>query len=319
MKRVVVASLFLVPFLAAFAAAPEVEITAEPSHHLAFENEQVRVFQVEVAPNTATLMHRHRHDYLFVTLGDSHVSNEIAGKPPMEFKLSDGDTRFTPGNFAHVARNLSDRPFRNVTIELMLDDQLRTVPSPWPMVDGDTEFPGGRIRVLFVRDGARVSEIELHPAATIPSHHHDGPHLLVAISDLDLRSDVDRMGPMPGKFKSGDIKWLPGGYTHTLTNTGTAVARFVTVEFAGPTSGAGKPAEKAALAQTVLVKADISDTGKVLGASIVRGLGRDTDRRVLAEIKTWRFKPAMKDGKPVRVLADVEVSVAADGTISKAD
>src|ERR1019366_7396138 len=23
------------------------------------------------------------------------------------------------------------------------------------------------------------------------------------------------MGPMPGKFKPGDVKWLPGGYTHT--------------------------------------------------------------------------------------------------------
>jgi hypothetical protein len=36
---------------------------------------------------------------------------------------------------------------------------------------------------------------------------------------------------MPGKFISGDIKWLPGGYTHTVTNTGQRVARFVTVEF----------------------------------------------------------------------------------------
>jgi hypothetical protein len=61
--------------------------------------------------------------------------------------------------------------------------------------------------------------------------HHDGPHLLVAITDLDIRSDVEGMGPMPGKFKSGDVKWLPGGCTHTLTNEGKSPARFVTVEF----------------------------------------------------------------------------------------
>ncbi|MFY9561487.1 MAG: hypothetical protein WAQ52_14735 [Terriglobales bacterium] len=231
MKRVAALPLLLLPLLAAFAAAPEVEITSEPSHHLALENEHVRVFQVEVAPNTATLLHRHRHDYLFVTLGDSHVANEVADKPPVELKLADGETRFTPGNFAHVARNLSDRPFRNVTIELLQDDKLRTAPSPWPMEGGDKEFPGGRIKVLFVRDGARVSAIELQPGATVPSHHHDGPHLLVAVSDLDIRSDVDGMGPMPGRFKSGDVKWLPGGYTHTLTNVGTSLAKFITVEF----------------------------------------------------------------------------------------
>jgi quercetin dioxygenase-like cupin family protein len=231
MKRAVVISLLILPLLTAFAAAPEVEITSEPSHHLVLENEYVRAFLVEVAPNKATLLHRHHHDYVFVTLGDSHVSNEVADKPPVEIKLADGETRFSPGNFAHVARNLSDRPFRNVTIELLQDDKTRTAPSPWPMEGGDKDFTGGHLKVLFIRDGARASLIELEPGATVPSHRHDNPHLLVAISDLDIRSDVEGMGPMPGKFKSGDVKWLPGGYTHTLKNMGTSVARFVTLEF----------------------------------------------------------------------------------------
>jgi quercetin dioxygenase-like cupin family protein len=222
--------LLLVPFLAA-QTANEVEVTAEPSHHLALENEYVRVFKVEVAPHASTLMHRHRRDYCFVTLGDSHVSNEVEGKPPVELTLRDGETRFTPGNFAHIARNLSAQPFRNVTIELVQDEKLRNAPSPWPMEGGDQDFPGGHVKVLLVRDGARVSQIELDPGATVPSHHHAGPHLLVAVSDLELRSDVEGQGPMPGHFKSGDIKWLPGGYSHTLTNTGNSPAKFVTVEF----------------------------------------------------------------------------------------
>jgi quercetin dioxygenase-like cupin family protein len=113
----------------------------------------------------------------------------------------------------------------------MQDEKLRQAPSPWPDAEGEREFTGGRSKVLFVRDGARVSQVELQPGATIPSHHHDGPHLLVAVSDLELRSDVEGQGPMPGKLKAGDVKWLPGGYTHTLTNTGKSPARMVTVEF----------------------------------------------------------------------------------------
>lgn len=226
----------LLPAAHAFAAetaaeASTVEITAEPDHHLAFENEQVRVFQVEVAPHTSTRVHRHGHDYLFVTLGDSHILNEVQGKAPVDLKLADGETRFTAGDFAHAAKNLADQPFRNVTVELMQAEKLRQAPSPWPEGEGNQEFPGGRIKVLFLRDGARVSAVELQPGATVPSHHHDGPHLLVAVSDLELRSDIDGKGPMPGIFKSGDVKWLPGGYTHTLTNTGKSPARFVTVEF----------------------------------------------------------------------------------------
>jgi quercetin dioxygenase-like cupin family protein len=220
----------LIPFLAA-QTTTEVEITSEPSHHLFLENEFVRVFKVEVAPHASTLLHRHGHDYVFVTLGDAHVSNEVEGKPPVDVKLTDGATHFVLGSFAHVAKNFSDQPFRNVTIELLQDEKLRQMPSHWPEEAGERTFAGGRIKILFVKDGVRVSEVNLEPGAVVPSHHHDGPHLVVAITDFDLRSDVEGMSPAPGKFKSGDVKWLPGGYTHTLTNVGKSPARFVTVEF----------------------------------------------------------------------------------------
>jgi len=74
------------------AEAPAVEITAEPDHHLALENERVRVFQVEVPANASTLLHRHRHDYLFVTLGASHAGNEVEGKAAAALALADGET-----------------------------------------------------------------------------------------------------------------------------------------------------------------------------------------------------------------------------------
>src|SRR5216684_1942313 len=140
----------LIPFLAA-QTATGVEITEEPSHHLALENEYIRVFKVEVAPHASTLMHRHRHDYVFVTLGDAHVSNEVEGKPPVDLNLADGETRFVPGNFAHVAKNLSDQPFRNVTIELLQDEKLGQTPSHWPEESGEKAFAGGRSRILFVK------------------------------------------------------------------------------------------------------------------------------------------------------------------------
>ena len=221
----------LIPVLLAQTAS-EVEITSEPSHHLALENELVRVFKVEVAPHISTLMHRHHHDYVFVTLGNAHVSNEVAGKPPVELTLNDGDTRFVPGNFAHVARNLADQPFRNVTIELLQDEALRQKPSHWGSVEsGEKTFPGGSSRILFVKDGVRVSEINLEAGATVPSHHHDAAHLIVALTDLDLRSDIEGKGTKSAQMKSGDANWVPGGYTHTLTNASKNPARFVAVEF----------------------------------------------------------------------------------------
>jgi quercetin dioxygenase-like cupin family protein len=229
MKRLVF-FLLLIPFLMA-QTATEVAITAEPSHHLALENEYIRAFKLEVAPRAATLMHRHGHDYIAVTIGDAHISNEVEGKQPVEVNLHDGGTAFTPGNFAHIARNLSDQPFRNVTIELMQDEKLRQTPSHWPADSGEKTFPGGRSKILFVKDGVRVSEVNLEPGAVVPSHHHDGPHLAVAVSDCELRSDVEGRGTMQEIFKAGEVKWLPGNFTHSLTNVGKNPARLVTVEF----------------------------------------------------------------------------------------
>jgi len=101
------------------AAPPVVEITAEGFHHLVLKNKKVRVFSVEVPPKASTLMHRHRNDYVFVTLGDSVVRNLRQGEKPADLRLADGDVRFTKGGFAHIARNLADSPFRNVTIEVL--------------------------------------------------------------------------------------------------------------------------------------------------------------------------------------------------------
>jgi quercetin dioxygenase-like cupin family protein len=232
---------FALPFiLSAFTltaqSVSEVEITAEPHHHLALENSYIRAYKVEVAPHEATLMHRHRHDYIFVTLGASEVSNEAEGKPPVTLKLQDGETRFTPGDFAHIARNLAATPFRNVTIEFMQDAAVRKSPPPaWDEERGLHVLNGGTQDIMFVKDGVRVSEIDLQPGGVLPRHRHDGPHLAVAVTDLDLRSDNDKDkaggGSQPVQIKAGDILWVPGGFTHTVTSVGKSQAKWVTLEF----------------------------------------------------------------------------------------
>lgn len=234
----------LVPLLAALAvvgtpaqkgkpSAPpsEVEITAEPSHHLALQNSYVRVFQVEVAPHTATLLHRHRHDYIFVTLGASEVSNEVQGKAPVTLKLQDGDTRFTAGDFAHIARNLANTPFRNVTVELLRDGQPEGEQHTWDEDRGLHVLHGGTEEILFVKDGVRVSEIELQTAGVLPKHSHRHPQLIVAVTDLVFRNDVVGKPPSNVEMKSGDVQWEEAGVTHTVTNVGKQAAKVVTLEF----------------------------------------------------------------------------------------
>jgi hypothetical protein len=223
--------------LLAAQSAPEVELNAEPHHHLAFENKYVRVYNVEVLPHTDTLMHWHRHDCLAVNLGAAEVVNAVKDKPPVTLKLHDGQTTFASAAFAHIARNPTDQPFRNVTIEILDDENLRTSSAKWDEDRALETFPGGTQQILFVKDAIRVSEFELQPGAAVLRHNYKGPHLLVAVTDLDLRENdpgsyAGSKRLNPAHLKPGDSKWFPANDSHTLTNTSPNPAKFVTLEFA---------------------------------------------------------------------------------------
>lgn len=229
MKRSI---LLLLLTAALYAQSPsDVEITAEPHHHQILVNDQVRVFTVDVPAHSETLMHSHRHDYILVTLQGAQIVNAVEGKTPVSINLPDGDVRFVSAPSSHIFRNLSPKPFRNVTIELLQDAKLRSAPTKWDEDRGLDILHGGTKQILFVRDSVRVSLIELQPGGMVPLHQHIGPHLVVALTDYELRSDVQDKPPSNFTMKQGGTNWVPGGYSHTLMNTGHTAAKFVTVEF----------------------------------------------------------------------------------------
>ncbi len=234
MKRCVLFSLLTAVVIAQ--AAQEVEITGEAHHRLVLANDQVRIFDVEIPPHEQTKMHWHRHDYVYITLGSTQVVNTVKGKDPVTVEMRDGQTGFLSGGFAHIARNLSSLPYRNVTVEFLQDDKLRQAPAHWDPAHPEDErgleiLNGGTKEILFVKDGVRVSEYELQPGGVIRRHRHVGPHVVVAVSDYELRSDVEGKKSSTIAMKRGDSQWIAGGYSHTVTNSGHLPARFVTLEF----------------------------------------------------------------------------------------
>src|SRR5579872_362951 len=218
-------------------AAPEVEITAEPLHRLIFTNDQVRVFDVNIPPNSQTLMHWHRHDYIYVTIGDATVITTVKDKAPVTLNVRDGDTLFVPGNFEHITRDGGNKPFRNITIEILQDEKLRHSSVKWDEERALKILEGGTQEILWVKDGIRVSEFELQPNAAVPSRDHSCPVLLVAVSDLDVFTTDPRthggheLMPTPSHFSSGSVTWLPHGLGRPIVNAGTHNAKFVTLEF----------------------------------------------------------------------------------------
>ena len=228
MTRSVPVFLALMAFAVLAQPATEVAITAEPHHHLALKNNYVRVFKVEVPPHQATLVHRHPYDYAYVTIGPVELSNNVEGKAPAALKLQDGETRFSPGNFSHAVRVLSDTPFRNLTIELLKNTGKDQGAGGWTDQRGLQILSGGTQDILFVKDGVRASDVQLNPGGTLPKDRHSAAQLIVAVTDGDLRIAARTKGAsMP--LKGGDFRWLEAG--HSIVNAGQQPARFISFEF----------------------------------------------------------------------------------------
>lgn len=211
--------------LAAQDAGKPVPLTAEPHHHLALANRYVRVFKVEVAPKTSTLMHRHDHDYFYVGLGASRFINQAEGKPPAAVVLNDGQTNFAPGPLTHLAENDGTSPFRNITIEVL--QPKKDDPAKQAEARGVEAGHGAAVETLFLKDGVLVRDVILNPQAMLPTEKAP-PRLIVAVGDIKLR-DHQNMKRAVDK-PAGDIAWIEAGPS-MLVNVGDKPAHFVMFDF----------------------------------------------------------------------------------------
>ena len=67
-------------------------------------------------------------------------------------------------------------------------------------------------------------------------------------------------------------------------------------------------ARKAKWQGSVLISTVIDETGKPQDLKVVRPLGLGLDEKAIEAVSQWRFQPGTKDGAPVRVAAQIEVT-----------
>lgn len=75
-----------------------------------------------------------------------------------------------------------------------------------------------------------------------------------------------------------------------------------------PNPGYTDRARKKKLRGTVILAIIVTPDGNVGDAKVVRGFDSEMDRNALDTVRTWKFEPATKDGKPVAVAINVEAS-----------
>jgi len=52
----------------------------------------------------------------------------------------------------------------------------------------------------------------------------------------------------------------------------------------------------------------VDENGTPQQIKVTRSLGLGLDQKAIEAVQKWRFKPGLKDGKPVAVIANIEVN-----------
>lgn len=214
------------------------DITSDTHHSLLLQNDKVRVFEVSLKPTEKTFVSR-EHNFLFIALHDCEVVIWSEGQSDVpSFHFNQGDLRFYFGGHAMGSRNDQNSMFRAVLVEF-LSPKVTTFgyqsgSGRWeygasgtaPPVDPHASF-AHRIELGI----ATAKDVQLLPGDALPAPEKASAELLVAVSDLELKS-ADEHGMKISK-SPGEVLWLGVGRTAKLTNEAGTPARFTVVEFRG--------------------------------------------------------------------------------------
>ena len=75
-----------------------------------------------------------------------------------------------------------------------------------------------------------------------------------------------------------------------------------------PQPGYSEAARKAKYSGSVLLSVVIDKDGNTRDIRVIKPLGYGLDEKAIEAVTNWRFRPAMKDGHPVAVQANIEVN-----------
>jgi hypothetical protein len=154
----------------------------EPHHRPKFQNDYVRILDVEIAQDDATGFHTHALDYPYVMVTGVTLLNQVPGGQPAEVKIERGLIgyyRASQGAYTHRFTNLGPGAFRAIGIEL-LHPAARggAVVTPLPDASG--------YRTVLDNDRVRGYLLKLEPGQSAGPVTLSGPGIRVVLEGGEL-------------------------------------------------------------------------------------------------------------------------------------
>jgi mannose-6-phosphate isomerase-like protein (cupin superfamily) len=199
-----------------------------------FENQDVRVWEMDVAPGDTFGLHHHSNDYvLYITSGaDLRVDDKDFG--PYDFIGRDRSVFYIKAGGTESFRNVGATPFREALIEIKRPprpDQDRSGFTCCEALVGST-VQSGSICVLE-NDRMRIVETTLAPGQDLGMQRCERDAVVFVVQSSKLKVVERAAGAEQAKEETRnakDVCWTPGGVERELINVGPSVYRQISVE-----------------------------------------------------------------------------------------
>jgi quercetin dioxygenase-like cupin family protein len=228
------AAMWLLPVSLAAQAPAVITMDKEPHHHLALNNEYVKVFKVEVSPGDSIILHRHYLDTIAIAIGDQEVTVGIPGKPDVHQKNADAQIRLQRAGYEHSTHVEGNTPYHTVAVELLrpqtnfhnvcaavLPDEPMNCPDPPANSTSDNAS-----KTLLESGETRVRLLRIPPGENVILGGLKYATLIVALDPANLSATSDSGADQT--LKPGDFLWFAdGGASQVFKNNGKSEVRAV--------------------------------------------------------------------------------------------
>lgn len=222
-------------FLATTATlAAQVPVTQDPSHKVTFENAQLRIMNVNVAPGQMSLDHRHDFDNVTVSMSagtETRVQPSGQQWGPVRPARPLGDaaiTEYTGKAASHRVENVGKSAYQLFAVENLKK-------SGWSTAAAAT---GLATKMVSENRAFRIYDVRLEKATSQTAHTHAVPTLTILLSGKAMSDGPDakakELAPAPVGLRQLDQpgQWLyvPAGDTHHVVRLGVTDARLIEIE-----------------------------------------------------------------------------------------
>jgi hypothetical protein len=223
---------FLV-FASVALVAAQVPVSKEPRHHVTFENQQLRILDVNIPPGDKSLDHRHELDIATVSMTMGTTTRVQTGAQPAPERPSRpfgeaGVTDYVGKPGSHSIENTGKSPYQLFAVE-----NLKT--SGWSTA---TAASGLATKMTRESRAFRLYDVSLNLQTSQTSHTHAVPTIAVLIAGTVMSDGPDKQAkanpgaPVGLKQLTQPGQWIlvPAGDTHHMVRLGPNAARIVEIE-----------------------------------------------------------------------------------------